>query len=369
MKRTYFLPVISVFFILSVMLLINSASAQLHGNEAEAQAVSEMRARLQGALAKGDLAACKREGENLARYRQTEGGEALINADIAAVERRLREVRTVYDQLRQIRDLKSKEAVEQAYGLIRAIAVKMAEDAVTEVTVTLVTAPVPGAGKIVTEMGKQAADFLGNFNDAGQVVNRARAMQSLEAMARYADEQMTSLIPAIQDARWTRGMLNDCRKQYLEGVAVGKADAPAASAHVAEKGTPDQWSNIRVTLSNVSDFKTKDQPGWRNNGTGFTARTGGMDPVHVKVDIKGKGNVSYFDYKVQTTVSAGYGKDIVRQEAIIPKEGGSKSYECSWDPRSTPGTLNISVHITGGNPEFFTYYVSGSVSVGGAKGK
>ncbi len=39
------------------------------------------------------------------------------------------------------------------------IAAEMAEDVVTEVAVTLVTAPVPGRGKIAVEMGKQAPTF------------------------------------------------------------------------------------------------------------------------------------------------------------------------------------------------------------------
>jgi hypothetical protein len=110
--------------------------------------------------------------------------------------------------------------VEKAYGLIRAIAVKMANDAVTEVGVTLVTAPIPGASRAVVEMGKQAADFLGNFNDAGQLVNRAQALRSLEVMARYADDQMKTLTPAVREARDTRDMLSKCRVQYQAGAAM-----------------------------------------------------------------------------------------------------------------------------------------------------
>lgn len=221
---------------LAVMFLSVGASfaqiERLHGTAAETQAVNEMRIRLKAALAKGDLAACKREGDNLARYQLSKEGEALIDADAAAVERRLREVGTAFDQFRQIRDLSSKKAVEKAYGLIRAIAVKMANDAVTEVGVTLVTAPIPGAGRAVVEMGKQAADFLGNFSDAGQLVNRAQALRSLEDMARYADDQMKTLTPAVREARDTRDLLSKCRGQYQAGVTMEQTPTAVKNAEM-----------------------------------------------------------------------------------------------------------------------------------------
>ncbi len=276
-------------FALVMMFSINCASAQMHGNEAETQAVSEMRTRLKAALSKGDTTACRREGDNLARYQRAEEGEALIDADSRAVEKRLREVRTVYDQLRQIRDLKSKEAVEQAYGLIRSIATKMAEDVVTEVTVTLVTAPVPGAGKIVTEMGKQAADFLGNFNDAGKVVNRAQALRSLDAMARYADDQMKTLIPAIQEARWTRGMLNECRKQYLAGAAMGtrptdvKTISTAPQPAVKGKGVWVLYDISRGSENKGTDYSTVK---FGDDGLAGTFKLNPADSQKIPVEIK-----------------------------------------------------------------------------------
>ncbi|PKN35507.1 MAG: hypothetical protein CVU61_03070 [Deltaproteobacteria bacterium HGW-Deltaproteobacteria-19] len=163
MKQRHFLLILLFVSALVMFSFINSVSAQLHGSETETQAVAEMQTRLKAALSKGDTATCKREGDNLARYQRAKEGEALSEEDIRAVERRLNKVKTVYDQLRQIRDFNAKGAVEQAYGLLRGIAAEMAEDVVTEVAVTLVTAPVPGAGKIAVEMGKQAADFPGNF--------------------------------------------------------------------------------------------------------------------------------------------------------------------------------------------------------------
>ncbi|NPU85420.1 MAG: hypothetical protein HPY65_13160 [Syntrophaceae bacterium] len=247
-----------------------------------------MRTRLKAALSKGDTAACRREGDNLARYQRAKEGEALIEADLRAVEKRLIEIRTVYDQLRQVRDLKLQGAVEQAYGLIRGIAAKMAEDVVTEVTVTLVTAPVPGAGKIVTEMGKQAADFLGNFNDAGKVVNRAKAMKSLDAMARYADEQMKTLIPAIQEARWTRGMLNECRQQYLAGAAgkmpAMKTEVKAPQPAIAKGG--GLWVLYDISRGNENkggDYATVQ---FGDDGLAGTFKLNPTDGRNIPVEIK-----------------------------------------------------------------------------------
>lgn len=211
-------------------LLLAPAWAQnrLHGTAGETQAVREMGERLKKALSGGDLAACRREGENMARYGQAELGRAQIDADAAAVELRIREVGVVYDQLRQIRDANAQQAVEKSYALIRAVAVKLTSDAVTEVTVTLVSAPVPGVGKVVVEMGKQSSDFLGNFNDAHQLTNRVRALQKLNEMARYAEGQMKSLQPALREAEAVRGKLYECRKQYQAGASAVQPGSPAA---------------------------------------------------------------------------------------------------------------------------------------------
>lgn len=223
------------------------AQNKLHGNAAEAQAVGEMRGRLKAALAKGDLRACKGEGDNMARYSQVDGGRALIDADIQAVDRRLREVGALFDEFRQIHDLNAQKAVEKAYSLIRSIAAKLASDAVTEVTVTLITAPMPGVGKVVSEMGKQANDFLGSFNDARQLVDRARALRTLEAMATYAHGQMQSLQPAMREAQANRAMLEQCRQQYEAGVKEAAAGGAKSGAPMA--GWAGSWQTDFGTLS------------------------------------------------------------------------------------------------------------------------
>lgn len=78
------------------------------------------------------------------------------------MEKRLSEVRSpLYDQLRQVRDRSSQGAVEQAYGLIRDIAANNGGDVAMEVTVTLVTAPVPGAGKTTGMLGPKVGEEQG----------------------------------------------------------------------------------------------------------------------------------------------------------------------------------------------------------------
>lgn len=137
--------------------------------------------------------------------------------------------------------------------------------------------------------------------------------------------------------------------------------APGTS-FVAEKGSADGWSKIKVTLTNVYMFKAVDQPGWRNNGTGFTAMTNGTDKVGIRIDIAAKGAVSYYDYAMSVTVKDGSGKLLFAKSEKIPKDGGSKWYTLTWDPAGVSGQLTIAASISGGNPESFTYFVSGGIT-------
>lgn len=206
----------------AVLLLVGAESAQadtLHGNAAETQAAEAMRDRLKSALATWDLAACRREGANLARYNQAAAGRDMINADIAAVDTRIRQLRDIYASFRQVQTLNASKAVDASYRLIRCIAAKMVEDAATDLTLTLVTAPLPGVGKVISGFGIAANDFLGNFSDSGKVIDRAKALRSFDAMARYANEQMKSLIPAIREAEKMRASLAECDKEFQAGAA------------------------------------------------------------------------------------------------------------------------------------------------------
>lgn len=137
---------------------------------------------------------------------------------------------------------------------------------------------------------------------------------------------------------------------------------PTGSSFAAEKGTPDAWSHIKVTLNNVTQFTSVDQRGWRNNGTGFTAMTSGTGAVGIRIDVSAKAGVSYYDYDVAVTVKDGAGKVLYSKAEKLSKDGGSKWYSMTWDPGSGPGQLTVSASISGGNPESFTYFVSGGVT-------
>lgn len=142
-----------------------------------------------------------------------------------------------------------------------------------------------------------------------------------------------------------------------------KPAAPVPGAtFVAEKGSADAWSHIKVTLSNVTMFTSADQRGWRNNGTGFTAMTSGTGAVGVRIDVAAKAGISYYDYDVSVTVKDGSRKILYTKADKLSKDGGSKWYSMTWDPGSGPGQLTVSASISGGNPESFTYFVSGGVT-------
>lgn len=258
----------------AVLLLVGTEFAQadtLHGNASETQAAAEIRGRLKSALARWDLAACRREGENLARYNQAAAGRKLIDSDVATVDTRIRQLRELYNPFHQIQTLNAKKAVDESYLLIRSIAAKMAEDAATDLTLTLVTAPLPGAGKVVSEFGKAANDFLGNFDDSRKVIDRAKALRSLDAMARSADEQMKSLIPAVREAEKMRASLTECGKQFQMGAASVK-EAPAAVggiSSVQNKARPFDgvWHTHRVhngccSYSADEDFSISTDADW-----------------------------------------------------------------------------------------------------------
>ncbi len=142
----------------------------------------------------------------------------------------------------------------------------------------------------------------------------------------------------------------------------------SADAGVAEKGNAESWSHIRVTVSPVSGFKTEDKPGWRNNGTGFTANMTGGGPLTLKIEITGKGGVSYYDYTANVNVRAAAGRTIIAETRKISNNGGSVSFSASMVPAENDGSLNVNVSIAGGNPEGFIYFVSGRVDLGSSVG-
>ena len=336
----------------------------LHGNAAETQAAGEMAERLKSALAKGDLAACRREGENLARYQRVPEGKALIDADLVAVRRRLKQFSDVYGYFNEIVELNSRKAVEEAYALINDVEDKLISDAKTDVAFVLLT-PASLPAKIAMEIAAGVDDFRGSYADATGLVNRANALRSLDKLARHADEQRKSLIPGIRETENLRALLNNCSQQYQDGAAsvLGGGNAGPGRTYQAEKGDAESWSRVRVTVSNTTSLKAEDSPGWRNNGTRFAATTSIGSPVTVRVDVLGKGKVSYFDYTTNIVVKTSDGNVLVSEKPVISKDGGAVSYSASWSPSVKSNGISVDAQITGGNPEQFTYFVRGSVQV------
>lgn len=141
--------------------------------------------------------------------------------------------------------------------------------------------------------------------------------------------------------------------------AAAGQSAPAGEV-VAEKGGGEGWSHLRVGLSNVSQFRTQDQPGWRNNGTGFSA-VAGRGTVNLRLDVSGKGGVSYDDYQLRASVQSASGRSLLSESSTLSKDGGSRNLAVQWDPSRDAGPLSVRLSLSGGNPEGFTYFVSGTI--------
>lgn len=345
-------------------------AARLHGNAAEDQAVREMKNRLRNSFGGGDVNACRREGDNLARYGKASEGEDLIKQDISAVQKKLDTYKMIYKGFYDLRTLYNRKSTRQAYQLIAKIRDKFVDDAATNVTFVFLPAPLTESGMIAGEFFKAAVDTGGNVSDAGEIKDTAEALRHLDRLVKGYDAKMQRMIPDIRKAQKTRNQLIACYQSFMEGAKQsGPGQQSAVSwkkggTYTAEKGKTDTWAHISVTVGNITDFKTTDSPGWRNNGTSFTAVAPGSGQVPVKVTITCLGNVSYFDYTTDIQVKTPDGKILVAERPTISKDGGSKTYSTTWDAGTAKGNLTVRASVTGGNPEYFTYYVSGSVSSG-----
>lgn len=139
-----------------------------------------------------------------------------------------------------------------------------------------------------------------------------------------------------------------------------KTPATTGGTTVA-KGKPGDWGQVIITFSGAVDLTSTDSPGWRNNGTVFKGKAAG--PIKINIEVIGKADVSYEDYTVNLSIRAPDGKMIRNEKKTIPRSGGSVSYNLSYSPGSDAGDLELKASITGGNPEYFTYYVSGRLSM------
>lgn len=144
------------------------------------------------------------------------------------------------------------------------------------------------------------------------------------------------------------------------------ASTSAAGGIKVTKGKPGDWGQVIVTFSGAVELTSADSPGWRNNGTEFKGKASG--PIKVRIEVIGKGGVSYEDYTVNLLVRTPDGKTILGENKTISKDGGSLAYTVSFTPGSGSGEMNLKASITGGNPEFFTNYVSGRLSISAGTG-
>ncbi len=176
---------------------------------------------------------------------------------------------------------------------------------------------------------------------------------------RYGD--LTWFTDKVKDAKTGREMDRiEFALTYFPFNPKNASPETPSSAAVAQKGAADSWSQITVSLSKVGGFKTEDRPGWRNNGTGFSAEAFG--PVSVRISIVGKGGVSYFDYKTKITVKSSDGKVLLAESPVLSKDGGNAAFTVNWTPSAAGSALDVSASISGGNPESFAYFVSGRVT-------
>ncbi|MBX7054058.1 MAG: hypothetical protein K1X36_03805 [Pyrinomonadaceae bacterium] len=176
---------------------------------------------------------------------------------------------------------------------------------------------------------------------------------------RYGD--LTWFTDKIKDAKTGREMDRiEFALTYFPFNPKNASSETPSTAAVAQKGAADSWSQVTVSLNKVGGFKTEDRPGWRNNGTGFTAEAFG--PIAIRISIVGKGGVSYFDYTTNVTVRSSDGKVLLAERPVLSKDGGNASFNINWTPSSAGSAIDVNVSITGGNPEYFTYFVSGRVT-------
>lgn len=209
--------------LIALMIIMGGTPADadtLHGTTGETQAVSEMKARLRTALKKGDLNACKREADNLARYGQSAQGASLIRQDVDAIQRQLDAIRLIYKAYYDLRTYTNKKSVKQAFKLIEDIKNKFTEDAVTNVSMVFLPSPLTTPGMIAGEFYKSAQDLYGNYRDARELRDSATSLKELDQLVKAYDQRIKSLQPAIKSAQEVRARLLVCQKAFADGAAI-----------------------------------------------------------------------------------------------------------------------------------------------------
>ncbi len=155
---------------------------------------------------------------------------------------------------------------------------------------------------------------------------------------------------------------NDAPQQFKDFFDyLDNCPKPAGQTVIFDGMTPGHaWSTITVGLDGVSDLQSEKVEGWRNNGASFTCNANADQPIRISGTIEAISGISYYDYTTVISVGSDYG-----QSPTISVNGGSVNFEYTFVPAEHPGVSQFQVYAscTGGNPDFFTYYVDGTVNI------
>ncbi|MFN8606911.1 MAG: tetratricopeptide repeat protein [Vulcanimicrobiota bacterium] len=221
--------------------------------------------------------------------------------------------------------------------------------------------PHPQPGSIVTATaqltsGRQPRGSIWAWRPSGGVHLESTPAAQVKLNA-WGPGSISAFLLSSSDPDQAR-VLTQAQSELAVQVPPPPAGLQSGSAQMAVKGDGASWSQIVVKVGNAGQWQIKDLQGWRNNGTGFEGRSSGSVPI--SIDVIGRGGVSYFDYNYKVNVSAG-DSPLIAEGGVLSKDGGAKSFSCSWDSGSTPGPLRVRAQITGGNPEYFTNFVDGTL--------
>lgn len=311
-----------VWLIAALMMLLPAThvAAQtntLHGNAAEAQVVSEMRERMKSALANGDVAACKREGDNLARYGKAEQGEVLIARDVASNQRRLDAIKIIYKSYYDLRTLYNKKSVKQAFKLINQLQDKLLDDARDDALVVFIPAHAV-SGKIAVEFFKAAKDVYENNTDAGELKDTAKALKDLDLLVKKYDEKMKQLTPEIRNLEQTRTFLIGCHAAFIE--------AEHATTAATNRGTSlfdGVWHTTRQHQGCCS-YSASEDLAFSTDSSGMTSSTtsGFLGSARGRVT----GTSLTLDYGIANNAASGH--------ATLTLGAGGKSFSGSFSDKN-----------------------------------
>jgi hypothetical protein len=298
--------------VMLVMLLFTTRAVRaetFHGTDGERQVVGEMKTRLREALATGDINACQREGGNLVRYSMGMQGNDMIVQDITAIQRQLDAIKVIYKYYYDLRTLNNRKSVKQAFKLISQLKDKFTEDALDDVAMVFVPAPLTTSGMIAIEFYKSAKDAYGHYNDAGELKDTAMALKDLDRLVKGYDEKMKKLIPDIKKAEQIRTRLIACQAAFKEGMLTTTkppaSKQPASSSASPARGkspfdgvwhSKRQHTDCSYSASEDIAFSTDVRGMTSSNNSGFLANARGRI----------SGRQLFLDYGITNNVASGH---------------------------------------------------------------